>query len=114
MKAKNGSETRKTVEVDVTEWFHTLSEIAKKECRTVVEQCRYFIKQGIEGVPQSRYGIVTYSTNDPWHSWPANDSWQSTPTNHCTATVVDASNGRTTYEVRPSTPTECDSTANPQ
>lgn len=44
--AKNNS--KKTVELDITEWYDDLDMISSKEVRSIKEQIQFFIKKSIE------------------------------------------------------------------
>ena len=59
MKTKN-KEKRRTVTIDVTEVYDRLSERAKKDIRTLEEECRFFILKGLDGPDVT---TVTYIQN---------------------------------------------------
>lgn len=50
MKSSNNEKVsaKKTITIDITEWYDKIKEISKKEIRSIEEQCRFFIKNGIE------------------------------------------------------------------
>jgi hypothetical protein len=53
MKDRKNMETkretkRKTITLDITEWYDSIKEISKREVRSIEEQCRYFIKKCVD------------------------------------------------------------------
>lgn len=71
---KNAESKRKTITIDITDWYDRLKDISKNEIRSIEEQCRFFIKNGIEGrfdtttityVDRTRPSITTWPNTSP-------------------------------------------------
>ena len=84
-KMKNTTEKkRKTITIDITDWYDRLKKISQREIRSIEEQCKFFIKNGIDG----NGGITTISYID--RTAPSTTTWPFL--NLCTVSTVDASN----------------------
>jgi hypothetical protein len=60
---KSKKTMKRTVTIDITEMYDRICDIAKDECRSVEEQCRYFIKKGMDAP------IVTTTITAPINQW---------------------------------------------
>ena len=58
---KTVEKKRKTITIDITDWYDSLKDISQREIRSIEEQCKFFIKKGIDG----NGDIITITT------WPA-------------------------------------------
>ena len=45
---KKMEKKKKTITIDITDWYDKIKELSQREIRSIEEQCKFFIKQGIE------------------------------------------------------------------
>ena len=72
---KTVEKKRRTITIDITEWYDKLKEISQREIRSIEEQCKFFIKNGIDG---NNTTTITYIENPhpSISTWPS--TWPST------------------------------------
>jgi len=84
---------RKTITIDITDWYDRLKDISQKEIRSIEEQCRFFIKKGIEG---NYDNVTTTYFNYDWTK--PNLIWQLNPcTSESNASSISHSDGTAIY-----------------
>lgn len=68
---KTDEKKKRTITIDITEWYDKLKEISQREIRSIEEQCKFFIKNGIDG---SNTTTIIYNEN----TYPSISTWPST------------------------------------
>ena len=80
---KTDEKKRKTITIDITDWYDRLKEISQREFRSIEEQCRFFIKKGIDGngdittisyIERTAPSITTWPAQNPLWATSAGDT----------------------------------------
>ena len=86
---KTVEKKRKTITIDITDWYDRLKEISQREIRSIEEQCKFFIKKGIDG--NGDITTITYidRTAPSITTWPAqNPLWDTSAGNRSNVNVA--------------------------
>lgn len=95
------SSIKKTITIDITEWYDKIKEISKKEIRSIEEQCRFFIKNGIENkCENSFYANIEYrpsiiSSPYKWEPEPLSKQFPDSSYVYCNSTATNDSGNST-------------------
>lgn len=95
--AKNteNAKKRRTITIDITDCYERLSEISEAAIRTVEEQCRYFIKEGISKCNSLGVCSWDYNTTYPCVVIPEKNV---SPYEHRTNVWCNANGGRSSAD----------------
>ena len=74
---------RKIITIDITDWYDRLKDISQREIRSIEEQCKFFIKKGIDGngdittityIDRTAPSITTWPSQTPLWATSAGDT----------------------------------------